>query len=95
MLIDSNLLNLGRYLTTPVDNIQGGGHTSYRSKVTNLKTHCHGITADIFFDRVTSEFIDALGAKESTLEILDDSYIGLFGLEKDVMDYQVITNFAA
>lgn len=60
MLIDSDLKNLGVYLTSNQKNISGGGHTSYRSTVTNLNEHCDSITVAGFFDSAGKEFIKYL-----------------------------------
>jgi lipoate---protein ligase len=67
MLIDSDLANLGRYLTSKTVAITGGGHTSYRSKVTNLKMHCLGITVDGFFHSVGNMFANANGLTEQNV----------------------------
>jgi len=61
MLVDSDLVGLGRYLTARENRITGGGHTSYRSTVTNLKQHSNTITSDGFFNAVGREFVKHLG----------------------------------
>lgn len=74
LLVDADMEKLSRYLTPPKAKLEAKGVSSVRSRVTNLKELCPGLTCDILRKKMAEAFGVVYGATAEVL-ILDESAI--------------------
>ena len=88
LLVNADMEKLSRYLTPPKAKLEAKGVSSVRSRVTNLKDLCPGLTIPMLKEQMKKAFESVYGMAAQTLAPDSTALAEIESAEKELADWQ-------